>query len=243
MEVLNDEVLHKPGYREKMQIKELETKLSKEKDSKAVLKELKSEKSANDKEEEDDWEETSQKDSELDSSFKSDDPNMRKSQSFFKTDTPSKKDGKAEKQITTAKSVKEQKKNVHEEMIDTEEKFKDFVDEMSLQMYHIKAKADEILKCRKMRDPNTPSLKEAKLLESSGKKKDNQEHIEEVDSLLESSTVIKNSELSGRFSESTKEPQSEVDIEQLRKLEEKYRGQFIGSREDANAVKRNVLIR
>lgn len=249
MEVLNDEVLHKPGFKEKFQIKQLELKLSKDPNNKILLDESKAEKDVEDDEdewEEDEGEEGEDEDGEKESEMnKSKDGGMRKSQSFFKTDTPIKKGGKGQqKPSSDQKKAKDPKyNNKYEEMIDTEEKFKEFVDNMSLQMYQIKAKADEILKWRKMKDSLGSSIKDSKLSKSPAKPKTDDKCIEEADSLLESSTIIKNSESSTKISDTTKETHSEPDLEHLKMLEDKYRGQFIGSRENANAVKRNILIR
>lgn len=221
LESLNDVMLHKPGYKERVQMKDLKSKLGEPSSNGDI-----------------DDEESALNQSTLNQSMMSTQNDMRQSQSFFRT-TGEGFGGKAKMIPVVQKTTKVPNKKMSklEEMMDTEEKFKEFVNGMNLEMYEIKCRADQIRNFGKMKTDTASQLENGAPdldWDSTDSETESPKRIKEVN---DDSTRIT------EVTESVKDSQSEIDLDELKRLEEKYRGQFIGSREDAKVVKRNILIR
>ena len=226
LEVLNGTSINAPGHKERIKTMEIEKQLSKAANSMDLDRE----------------------ESMMDSSFASTQSDMRKSQSIFQT-TAEGFGSKSKKAPVVFKEMKEPfKKSKYDEILDTELKFKDFVSDLSMQMNEIKARADAIRDGRKHRTDvlankmGTPK-KQLDQVDNDSSGIANNESIFEADNSIAPSNPEQTTEATSRAGESQKDSIPEIDEEELKKLEEKYKGQFIGSRGDSKAVKRNILIR
>lgn len=219
-------MLHKPGFKERMRIKDLEIQLGEPV-------------SANDIDVDDE-------ESVMNSSFVSTQSDMRKSQSVFRTtlDKFGGSDSKKKAPIVFKEvKAKPKQKSKLDEIIDTEEKFKEFMNMTNLQMLEIKSRADQILNFRKKVNESRLTESRVNFEESSSESEEDGTATYRTKGSTDATTKSTDISTSNKDTESIKDSRIILDEEQLKQLEEKYKGQFIGSREDAKAVKRNIIIR